>query len=204
MRNWKNLRPNTSAHGVRSTGSAVRLRLLSRAIIGIFVLSGVSCKSAKTVTETSIAAELADSQAVSAVHGVSLRSAGGTPSTGTARIRVMVEPSPTPDISSPSPATSPSPALPRREGAYFGQPLLVIEAEADGSGGTAPEVEASSSTEAQLTSSGRTAASNRAKTREKPPNLGLYVMGFMGLIGITIMGLLGFVGFILKKHLNNN
>ena len=198
MRNWKNLRPNTSAHGVRSTGSAVRLRLLSRAIIGIFVLSGVSCKSAKTVTETSIAAELADSQAVSAVHGVSLRSAGGTPSTGTARIRVMVEPSPTPDISSPSPA------LPHREGAYFGQPLLVIEAEADGSGGTAPEVEASSSTEAQLTSSGRTAASNRAKTREKPPNPGLYVMGFMGLIGITIMGLLGFVGFILKKHLNNN
>ena len=203
MRNWKNLRPNTSAHGVRSTGSAVRLRLLSRAIIGIFVLSGVSCKSAKTVTETSIAAELADSQAVSAVHGVSLRSVGGTPSTGTARIRVMVGEKPN-QASSPSSATSPSPALPRREGAYFGQPLLVIEAEADGSGGTAPEVEASSSSEAQLTSSGRTAASNRAKTREKPPNLGLYVMGFMGLIGITIMGLLGFVGFILKKHLNNN
>lgn len=197
MRNWKNLRPNTSAHGVRSTGSAVRLRLLSRAIIGIFVLSGVSCKSAKTVTETSMEAELADSQVVSAVHGVSLRSVGGTPSTGTARIRVMVG-------ENPNQASSPSLSLPRREGGDLTQPLLVIEAEADGSGGTAPEVEASSSTEAQLTSSGRTAASNRAKTREKPPNPGLYVMGFMGLIGITIMGLLGFVGFILKKHLNNN
>ena len=150
-------------------------------------------------------AELADSQVVSAVHGVSLRSVGGTPSTGTARIRVMVGENPN-QASSPSSATSPSPALPRREGAYVGQPLLVIEAEADGSGGTAPEVEASSSTEAQLTSSGRTAARNEAKTREKPPNgnPGLYVMGFMGLIGITIMGLLGFVGFILKKHLNNN
>lgn len=104
----------------------------------------------------------------------------------------------------PNQASSPSLSLPRREGGDLTQPLLVIEAEADGSGGTAPEVEASSSTEAQLTSSGRTAASNRAKTREKPPNPGLYVMGFMGLIGITIMGLLGFVGFILKKHLNNN
>lgn len=184
MRNWKNLRPNTSAHGVRSTGSAVRLRLLSRAIIGIFVLSGVSCKSAKTVTQASAAVAVEDSLQASAVNAASVRTAGGTPGTGTARIRIMLEP-------------SLSPALPQEEGKTLTsqQPLLVIEAEADGNGGTAPDVEAASSGENHWESSGRTAANGEADMIMKPPDgqTEMYIMGLMGL-----MGLLGIIGYILK------
>ncbi|MBO4802565.1 MAG: hypothetical protein J5545_12005 [Bacteroidaceae bacterium] len=66
----------------------------------------------------------------------------------------MLEPSPSPDISSPSPA------FPSREGVMTltNQPRLVIEAEADGSGGTAPDVEAVSSGENHWERSGKAAA----------------------------------------------
>ena len=142
-RNWKSSRPSIHGRDVPSTGSRVPLRLFSFVISGASVLFAVSCRSAKTVTqETAVA--LDDCLSASVEQGVSLRTAGGTPGMGTARIRIMLEPVQPKD-------ERPDPKGESRMAKASWLPQLVIEAEANGSGGTAPEVDASSTGGSRVT-----------------------------------------------------
>lgn len=99
-----------------------------------------------------------------------------------------------------------SPALPPGDGSLSltnHEPRLLIEAESDGIGGSAPDVEASSSMESPPPSDVMTAASGETSLSMKPPD-DKQVLYPMFLTGFMIVGLLVFVWFIFKKHLNTN
>ena len=166
MRNWKNSGPRTCAPVVRSTVSAVLLRLLSLVITGVFVLSGASCRSAKTMTQAS-SVSVGDSLQSSAANVASIRTAGGTPSTGTAKIRISIEP--VPDGGSPGEALSPSCIA---KGGLATQSRVLIEAEASGCGGSGPSVDAASGSvsDCSLISTSTASAEQSASTAEKGPS----------------------------------
>ena len=164
MRNWKNLPLSISGRAVPSTGSAVLLRLSNSVTIAASVLFAVSCRSGKTLTQEA-RLTAGDSVTVSAVQGVSIKSGGGTPGTGTARIRIRLEPVGTGNV----PSGSPAPDGPQAKGGAPKRPLrnqtaLVIEAEAGGTGGTAQEVDAQSVGESRVTKQGVTETLTRQES----------------------------------------
>ena len=166
MRNWKNSGPRTCAPVVRSTVSAVLLRLLSLVITGVFVLSGASCRSAKTMTQAS-SVSVVDSLRSSAANVASLKTAGGTPSTGNAKIRISIEP--VPEGVSPVVDLSPDSSA---KGALSVPSRVLIEAEASGCGGRAPSVDAASGSvsDCSLISTATASAEQSASTGDKGPS----------------------------------
>lgn len=99
-----------------------------------------------------------------------------------------------------------SPALPPGDGSLSltnHEPRLLIEAESDGIGGSAPDVEASSSMESPPPSDVMTASSGETSLSMHPPADKQFLYP-MFLTGFMIVGLLVFVWFIFKKHLNTN